>query len=315
MNNVLQRGIEMFRSGDKEEARKLFVAFVKENPQSESGWKWMYNASNSSRERVHCLQQILKINPGNRKAKQLLDHMQEPGSRRQDIQAGKTRAYSLGAGAAVGVIILGLCTALVMLSTGFIRYNQTGTLCFFASSTGEPLCFSSGENAKPAANPAFAAPQVLPSAIGGPSTVPVMQLTATVTPLPTTVVTLAASPTTQLPLSPTQSFLPVSDTRLPADQWRKWPIVPDISLHAQQILREAVHNPSLDLHTFSKVGDCQMVAGIFLAGYANGIYDMPDGMDETVQGLGESMLTDNLTAVNGFGINTVLDPEFGLPAG
>ena len=58
-----------------------------------------------------------------------------------------------------------------------------------------------------------------------------------------------------------------------------------------------------------------MVAGIFLAGYANGKYSMPEGMDQTVQWFSQSMMTDNITAVNGYGINTVLDPAFGLSAG
>ena len=38
-------------------------------------------------------------------------------------------------------------------------------------------------------------------------------------------------------------------------------------------------------------------------------------MSETVQWFSESMLADNITAVNGYGINTVLDPAFGLSAG
>jgi hypothetical protein len=102
---------------------------------------------------------------------------------------------------------------------------------------------------------------------------------------------------------------------LPASQWRKWPVVPEFSAHAVDILRRAAQNSALDPHTFSKVGDCQMVAGTFLAGYADGTYSMPEGMDGTVQWFSGSMVADNMTAVNGFGINTVLDPAFALPAG
>jgi hypothetical protein len=91
--------------------------------------------------------------------------------------------------------------------------------------------------------------------------------------------------------------------------------VPELSTHAQQILYEALRNPRLDPHVFSKVGDCQMTAGTFLAGYANGIYSIPDGMEETVQWFSGSMIADNITAVNGYGINTILDPAFGLSAG
>jgi len=72
MDNLLQHGIAVFKSGNKEEARKLFISFIKKNSQSERGWEWMYNVSLNNKERLYCLKQILHINPSNKKAKQLL---------------------------------------------------------------------------------------------------------------------------------------------------------------------------------------------------------------------------------------------------
>ena len=80
--------------------------------------------------------------------------------------------------------------------------------------------------------------------------------------------------------SPTASASPTPDTRLIPYYWRDWPVSPDLSPHAQEILLGAVNNPSLDLHVFSKVGDCQMTPATFLGGFANGIYIIPAGLDE-----------------------------------
>jgi hypothetical protein len=103
--------------------------------------------------------------------------------------------------------------------------------------------------------------------------------------------------------------------RLTARYWREWPVVPEFSAHAQEILRLALRSPQLDLHTFSKVGDCQMEAGTFLGGYANGKYKIPEGYELTVEWFSESMLTESVTAERGLGVSSVLNPMFGLAAG
>jgi hypothetical protein len=113
----------------------------------------------------------------------------------------------------------------------------------------------------------------------------------------------------------TQTLTPTADTRLEPYYWREWVVTPELSSRAQAIIMTAIGNPALDLHTFSKVGDCQMTSGTFLGGFANGKYAIPDGHYETVRWFSESMLADSVTAANGLGINSVLSPLFGLPAG
>jgi hypothetical protein len=73
MENLLQQGITAYKAGKIGEARKMFISVVKQSPDSESAWGWMYQISNNDQERIHCLKQILRINPKNEKAKQLLD--------------------------------------------------------------------------------------------------------------------------------------------------------------------------------------------------------------------------------------------------
>jgi hypothetical protein len=114
---------------------------------------------------------------------------------------------------------------------------------------------------------------------------------------------------------PTPSPSSTPDTRPVPYYWRDWPIAPDLSFHAREILSNVINNTALDLHTFSKVGDCQMTPATFLGGFANGEYAIPAGLDLAVGWFSESMTSESVTAANGLGISSVLDPMFGLAAG
>jgi len=77
MDGLLQQGIEAYRAGQRDEARKLFISIIKQTPDNETAWNWMYQVSNNDQERMHCLKQILRINPQSEKANQLLDTLAE----------------------------------------------------------------------------------------------------------------------------------------------------------------------------------------------------------------------------------------------
>ena len=136
---------------------------------------------------------------------------------------------------------------------------------------------------------------------------------ATVELLPATLVVATA---TDVPsATPALVATPTDDTRLLSRYWREWPIIPDFSPKAKQILSQARRNQLLDLTGFSKVGDCQMVSGIFLGGYARGQYPIPSGREATVTWFAESMMRDSVTSSVGLGVNSVLNPMFGYAAG
>jgi hypothetical protein len=130
-----------------------------------------------------------------------------------------------------------------------------------------------------------------------------------------TPIVMDPSPTATIFFSPPQTLAPTLDTRLKPYYWREWVVNPELSQRAQEIIMNAINNPNLDLHAFSKVGDCQMTSGTFLGGFANGKYAIPDGHSETVSWFSDSMVDESVTAANGLGINSVLSPLFGLPAG
>lgn len=75
MDDLLQHGIVAYKAGKRDEARKCFIAAIKQNRDNERAWQFMYNVANDEKEKLSCLQQILRINPQNEKAQQLLDSL------------------------------------------------------------------------------------------------------------------------------------------------------------------------------------------------------------------------------------------------
>ena len=78
MDDLLRQGITAYKAGKREEARRIFIAVVKQDPENEPGWGWMYQTSGNDRERIYCLQQMLRINPQNEKPGQLLNQLLAP---------------------------------------------------------------------------------------------------------------------------------------------------------------------------------------------------------------------------------------------
>jgi tetratricopeptide (TPR) repeat protein len=78
MDDLLEQGIVAFRAGKRNEARELFIAAVKQSPDNVRAWGGMYEVSGNDKERVYCLKQMLRINPKNEKANQLLNQLLAP---------------------------------------------------------------------------------------------------------------------------------------------------------------------------------------------------------------------------------------------
>lgn len=78
MDDLLQQGVTAFKAGNRDEAKKIFMEVVKQSPDSETAWAWMYQASGNDKERIDCLKQILRINPESKKASELLNKLIAP---------------------------------------------------------------------------------------------------------------------------------------------------------------------------------------------------------------------------------------------
>lgn len=125
MDDLLQQGITMYRNGKRDEARKIFIAVVKQSPDNERAWGWMYDTSNVDKERIYCLRQMLRINPKNEKASQLLNQLTAPSltaapSFAQESQQskqvnspkpkGKNKGFNVWVASAVAIFSVVVCS-------------------------------------------------------------------------------------------------------------------------------------------------------------------------------------------------------------
>jgi len=69
---------------------------------------------------------------------------------------------------------------------------------------------------------------------------------------------------------PQPTLTATADTRLLPEDWREWPVVPEVTQTARAIYQQGIAMGN-DPHAFSKVGDCQNVKQSFL-----GFFDYPD---------------------------------------
>jgi hypothetical protein len=104
--------------------------------------------------------------------------------------------------------------------------------------------------------------------------------------------------------------------RLPPEQWREWPVVPQISARAVQIYRQGLAM-GRDPQRFSKVGDCQAVKNVLLGIYdLPGRYSLPDGstpLQETIDQFAGSFNRDGMAVRGGFNAAAVLSPIWADP--
>lgn len=81
MNQTLtQQGITALRKGDIIQARQLLEAATYYNPLDIQAWLWLSGAVSTDAERVACLQQVLRLDPGNAVATQGLAQLASRGA-------------------------------------------------------------------------------------------------------------------------------------------------------------------------------------------------------------------------------------------
>jgi hypothetical protein len=88
----LRLGIEAARRGDKAAARMLLRQVVTENPDNELAWMWLASAVDDLDERRACLQQALRLNPDNTRAREALSRLQPgSGARAEAVRPARAR--------------------------------------------------------------------------------------------------------------------------------------------------------------------------------------------------------------------------------
>ncbi len=155
-------------------------------------------------------------------------------------------------------------------------------------------------------NPAANSSTVIPENTPTPT-----DLTVTETP--------AVSPTaddTQTPTQPQPTPTSIVEQRLPPEQWREWPVVPELTGREVAIYQRGMSLGNDPTH-FSKVGDCQAIKDVLM-----GIYDQPDRynltdsqayLQETVDNFSGSFDRDGQAVRGGFNAAAVLSPMWADP--
>lgn len=117
-----------------------------------------------------------------------------------------------------------------------------------------------------------------------------------------------ATPTTEDPTE--QAPTSTADVRLDPEDWRNWPVVPEISEHAIDLYLQAVANGADPTH-FSKIGDCQNVTSYFLADFDRGRYRLGDEyayLQETIDYYTGSWKRESMAVKGGFNVASVMSP-------
>lgn len=120
VQDLLRQGIELAREGNKAEARKFFEQALEVDDRNEKAWYWLAGVVPTREERLFALGQVLKINPGNERAKQALDQLESKGGKLQQPEAeilpGISRRQLMifgGGGLAAILAVIGIFLAVI----------------------------------------------------------------------------------------------------------------------------------------------------------------------------------------------------------
>ncbi len=78
MNELTQQGINALKAGNKLQARRLLQQAVQADPNDLQGWLWLAATVDGRAERMDCLRQALRIDPGNALALRALAELEQP---------------------------------------------------------------------------------------------------------------------------------------------------------------------------------------------------------------------------------------------
>lgn len=83
MNQLTQQGITALRAGKKAEARQFFKEAIQVDQKDTQAWLWLAAAVDTDREKINCLQMVLRLDPDNQSARnelaRLSPHTTPPG--------------------------------------------------------------------------------------------------------------------------------------------------------------------------------------------------------------------------------------------
>ena len=122
-DDLITQGIAAVNAGDKKQARQLLGEAISKFPNDERSWGWFYNVTENDTERLKCLKEVLRINPNNARAKQLLEKLR--GSIPSSTEAGKSTRKMAGKRrqSAIWIAIIGIVIIAIVSWYILTRYR------------------------------------------------------------------------------------------------------------------------------------------------------------------------------------------------
>ncbi|MBN1201915.1 MAG: tetratricopeptide repeat protein [Anaerolineae bacterium] len=77
MSSQLHEAVQLAQAGRREEARQLLRQVAQSDPNNEMAWLWLASVAADQAEYQRALNEVLRINPGNQQARQLLNQFQQ----------------------------------------------------------------------------------------------------------------------------------------------------------------------------------------------------------------------------------------------
>ncbi|MAS37076.1 MAG: hypothetical protein CL610_23960 [Anaerolineaceae bacterium] len=110
-------GIDAARRGDKPAAQVLLRQVVAADPRNELAWMWLASAVDSIDERRTCLENALRINPNNTRAREALDRLQPGGetSPRRFRPARQRGTGGTSSGPSTATVLVGVVVAVAII--------------------------------------------------------------------------------------------------------------------------------------------------------------------------------------------------------
>lgn len=75
MTTLLEQAVIHIKAGEIEKGKQILVEYLRQNPKDENGWLWMSKCVTSPNQKRDCFNQVLKINPNNKYAKEGLQRL------------------------------------------------------------------------------------------------------------------------------------------------------------------------------------------------------------------------------------------------
>nr|MBN1228183.1 hypothetical protein [Anaerolineae bacterium] len=73
----LKAGVEALRTGDRRKARRLLGQVVNEDPDNPTAWWYLAAVLETTEQKIHSLQQVLRLHPDHEQARQLLERLEK----------------------------------------------------------------------------------------------------------------------------------------------------------------------------------------------------------------------------------------------